>query len=123
MAPGSSMPGYSCTTEQLASLRQVVGDISAVANICKGYNVTELGEQAAAIRYLAAGSSNNSVEEALSLNTLFVLLSAYLVFIMQAGFALVSGDSSAPCMQCAVQMEVAAPPCHSQSMCSRTTCS
>jgi hypothetical protein len=90
-------PLHSCTTEQLAGLRQLVGEASVAASICKAYNVTELGVQGAAIRYLAANSSTNSADEALSLNTAFVLFSGYLVFLMQAGFALVSGGSDTPC--------------------------
>jgi hypothetical protein len=71
-------------------VQDLVGDQNLATIICSSYDVAGKGAQAAVLQYLAQSSSSaNALETNNSLNTLFLLFSGYLVFIMQAGFAMV----------------------------------
>jgi hypothetical protein len=82
--------GFSCSPELLQQIQDLVDDDHVSADICGRYDVETLGAQRAVFRYLAQSQDQSSLEVQHSLNTLFVLFSGYMVFLMQAGFALVS---------------------------------
>jgi hypothetical protein len=77
---------FSCTPSQLADVQALVGDNGKAATICRQHDVAAQGPQAAVLRYLATAQQVPK-ENGSSINILFILTSAYLVFIMQAGFA------------------------------------
>jgi len=80
----------SCTAQQLQAVTDLVGEEATATAICNSYDVGSLGVQAAVLRYLAnAQSSTSSMQK--TPHIYFILFSGYLVFIMQAGFAMVSG--------------------------------
>lgn len=85
----------SCTPSQLASVLELVQDSTTAQAVCDRFNVGSLGAQAAVISYL----SRRSQQSTNSLNIQFLLFSAYLVFIMQSGFAMVrpAGDAVQKC--------------------------
>lgn len=76
---------FSCSTKDAASVLALVGDdnADAVQSICAKYDVASLGATTAVLKHLMAS-------QAAGINASFVLFSGYLVFLMQAGFALVS---------------------------------
>eukprot|EP00775_Hariotina_reticulata_P011461 gene11461-11607_t len=81
--------GFDCSAGELATVQELVGDKQLATIICAGYDVAGKGAQAAVLQYLAqSSSSSTTLETNNSLNTLFLLFSGYLVFIMQAGFAM-----------------------------------
>ncbi len=80
---------FSCSPGELSEVLSALGDLAAAQTACSRYNVTDIGAMKAAMRYLASPSLGVA-EANYSLNVMFLLSSSYLVFIMQAGFALVS---------------------------------
>lgn len=72
--------GY-CTDGDLLTLAGYVSQEQA-SDICSLYNVTAIGTEAALIKYLAQS-------QATGIDASFTLFSGYLVFLMQAGFALI----------------------------------
>ena len=82
--------GFSCSPEQLQAVQDFVGDGNAAADVCSRYDVETLGAQRAVFRYLAQSKEQGDIDLQNSINTVFVLFSGYMVFLMQAGFALVS---------------------------------
>lgn len=81
-----------CSPSQLASVLDLVQDSTTAQAVCDRFDVGRLGPQAAVISHLAG--SRRSEQNSNSLNVQFLLFSAYLVFIMQSGFAMVrpAGD-------------------------------
>jgi len=80
--------GFSCSPEQLQAVQDFVGDGNAAADVCSRYDVETLGAQRAVFRYLAQSKEQGDIDLQNSINTVFVLFSGYMVFLMQAGFAL-----------------------------------
>jgi hypothetical protein len=78
---------FSCTPSQLAAVQALVGDNGKAATICRQHDVAAQGPQAAVLRYLVTSQQVPKEQSGISVNVLFILTSAYLVFIMQAGFA------------------------------------
>jgi hypothetical protein len=66
----------------------LVQDSATAQLVCSRFDVGRLGPQTAVISHLA--SSRKPDQNSNSLNVQFLLFSAYLVFIMQSGFAMVS---------------------------------
>ncbi|KAI8475975.1 MAG: putative amt protein [Monoraphidium minutum] len=90
-APGG---GFSCSPANLAAIRNMVG-AGPAAEICSSMDVAALDRPLTAVlRFLAAqqpergAAAAAAAEDAYALNTVFVLFSGYLVFLMQAGFAM-----------------------------------
>jgi len=78
------MAEYSCTDPQLASVLALVDDDAVAETICSTFNVTDLGATNAVVKY----SLGLTKEVQTGTNVSFLLTSAYLVFVMQAGFAM-----------------------------------
>ncbi len=90
MAP-LAQTGLSCSPVDLVAVRGIVGDVPGLAErVCASVSIAEAGgPQAAVLRYLAQSSAPASLDLSHSMNVQFTLFSGYLVFIMQAGFAMV----------------------------------
>lgn len=87
----AGLSSLECSPTQLASVRELVGNMQIAETVCSRYNVSgEGGAQSAVLKYLAQSSGPSALETNNSVNTLFLLFSGYLVFLMQAGFAMVS---------------------------------
>jgi ammonium transporter, Amt family len=78
----------SCTDEQLAKVVALAGD-TAATSICETYNITETGASDAVLMYTLGLAQ----EVQTGANVSFLLTSAYLVFVMQAGFAMLCAGS------------------------------
>jgi ammonium transporter, Amt family len=79
---------FSCTDAQLAKVVALAGD-TAAASICETYNITETGASDAVLMYTLGLAQ----EVQTGSNVSFLLTSAYLVFVMQAGFAMLCAGS------------------------------
>lgn len=86
-----------CSPSQLAGVLDLVQDRATAQAVCDRFDVGRLGPQAAVISHLAG--SRRSEQNTNSINVQFLLFSAYLVFIMQSGFAMVrpAGDAVQRC--------------------------
>lgn len=90
-------PAFACSPTDLKAVQNLVGDAGVAADLCAHIDVAAAGSALTAVlRYLAsqpehrdpAHGSVSPVEGSYSLNTVFLLFSGYLVFLMQAGFAM-----------------------------------
>eukprot|EP00879_Flechtneria_rotunda_P018566 GHRR01019481.1.p1 GENE.GHRR01019481.1~~GHRR01019481.1.p1 ORF type:complete len:451 (+),score=88.92 GHRR01019481.1:262-1614(+) len=82
------MPALHCSPDDLVAVHNLVGDAATAATICTAYDVATLSPQAAVIRFLVSNNGPGVLETSYSVNTQFLLFSGYLVFLMQAGFAM-----------------------------------
>jgi hypothetical protein len=71
-------------------VRELVGEYRTAEIICSKFDVGKEGVQTAVIKYLAKSAGPSILETNHSINTEFLLFSGFLVFLMQAGFAMVS---------------------------------
>ena len=87
---------FSCSAADLKAVQSLVGDAGLASTVCSRVDVAAAGTpMAAVLQHLAATAAGAAGLEAAaetghSVNTSFLLFSGYLVFMMQAGFALVS---------------------------------
>jgi hypothetical protein len=90
------MAPFACSAADLQAVTALVADPAIAATVCSRVDVAGAGSPVAAVlRHLAASAAGPGGEAAVdevqhSTNTMFLLFSGYLVFMMQAGFALVS---------------------------------
>lgn len=84
--------GFECSVADLTGVRELVGDYRTAEVICSRFDVAKEGVQTAVIKYLAKSAGPSILETNHSMNTEFLLFSGFLVFLMQAGFAMVSTD-------------------------------
>lgn len=82
------MATYACSVQDAAKVSAIVGD-SIAAQICKTQDVAATGAEGAVLRYLASKPTVEALQNQAA-DITFVLFSAYLVFLMQSGFAMVS---------------------------------
>lgn len=80
--------GFECSVADLTGVRELVGDYRTAEVICSRFDVAKEGVQTAVIKYLAKSTGPSILETNHSMNTEFLLFSGFLVFLMQAGFAM-----------------------------------
>jgi hypothetical protein len=88
--PPGARGAFECSVAQLASVRELVGEYRIAETICAKYDVATEGVETSVIKYLAKSTGPSILETNHSINTEFLLFSGFLVFLMQAGFAMVS---------------------------------
>ena len=83
-----------CSASDLAGLLQLSLSQGATQAICSTIDVRTVGVDKAVLQYLARtaglGASAFKASDSTSLDVVFLLFSGFLVFLMQAGFAMVS---------------------------------
>jgi hypothetical protein len=84
------MGTFECSAADLTSVRELVGEYRIAQIICARFDVGREGVQTSVLKYLAKSAGPNILETNHSVNTEFLLFSGFLVFLMQAGFAMVS---------------------------------
>ncbi|GFH11671.1 ammonium_transp domain-containing protein [Haematococcus lacustris] len=88
-----------CSAAEFLAVSQLVGSNATATTICGSYAVTDMGGSTSAVlawtvsqlqgvREQLADTTQALAESSYGLNTLFVLISAALVFMMQLGFAM-----------------------------------
>lgn len=90
VVPPGAKGAFECSVADFASVRELVGEYRLAEIICANFDVGTDGVQTAVIKYLAKAAGPSILENSHSINTQFLLFSGFLVFIMQAGFAMVS---------------------------------
>lgn len=93
------MQGLACSAQTAQAVQDLVGDPVLAARVCSGSNVTETDPLRAVVQYLVRnGAQAVSPAEpsgtSHGLDAAFLLFSGYLVFLMQAGFAMVSSPAT-----------------------------
>jgi hypothetical protein len=94
--PPGAMGAFECSAADLTGVRELVGDYRIAQIVCSSFDVAKEGVQTSVIKYLAKSAGPSVLETNNSINTEFLLFSGYLVFLMQAGFAMVSDCSAKP---------------------------
>ena len=101
----SSSALYSCSEDELAQVTDYIGSARDAQAVCAEFDCS-VSAAACVMRYLTAGQKDldermagtANAEVGLGLDVMFVLFSAYCVFFMQLGFALVRTPMSTACL-------------------------
>lgn len=79
------MGEYSCTELETQEIYKIFGSNKTVESICGGVNVTELGVGSAIMKYTLTKIQDTTHPH---VDIMFLLFCGYIVFLMQAGFAM-----------------------------------